>query len=159
MSDELRCAIELRADDGSPGRLTGTLLTYGERAGDRAEMFEAGALRWPDNGILLRRMHQRAQPIMRITPELRGDRIVLDAPLPDTRAGRDAAAEIRSGVLGGLSVEFRATSQRFTSGVRRIGGALLTGAGLVDSPSYRGSRVELRGRRRVGHLAGRRLWL
>ena len=157
MMDEFRCAIELRADESreSPGRLVGTLLTYGERAGDRAETFEPGAMRWPDNGVVLRRQHNRGQPIMRVVPEVRGNQIVVDAPLPDTQAGRDAAAEIRAGLFRGLSVEFRATSQRFAGGVRRITAALLSGAGLVDSPSYAGSAVEVRGR----EGRRRRLWL
>ena len=156
MQDEIRCSIELRADDSrqSPGRIAGTLLTYGERASDRAELFESGALRWPDNGIVLRRQHQRGAPIMRVIPETRGAEVVIDAPLPDTQAGRDAAAEIRQGLMTGLSVEFRASRQRYASGVRRIAAALLSGAGLVDSPSYSGSQVEVRKRR-----GARRFWL
>lgn len=153
--DEFRCAIELRAADESqpgPGRLVGTLLTYGEPAGDRAELFEPGSLTWPANEIVLRRQHARAAPIARVIPELRGDAVVIDMALPDTAAGRDAATEVRGGLLAGLSVEFRATAQRYIGGVRRITSALLTGAGLVDSPSFAGSRVEVRGRRR-------RLWL
>ena len=155
--DELRCALELRADDSmtSPGRLTGVLLTYGERASTRSETFAQDALKWPTDGIVLRRQHQRGAPIMRVVPELRGSQIVIDVPLPDTAAGRDAAAEIRGGLFRGLSVEFRATSQRFAGGVRQIQAALLKGAGLVDSPDYVGSLVEVRGR-----AAGRRrLWL
>ena len=56
MADELRCSIELREDSSrtSPGRLVGTLLKYGERAADRPEVFEAGALSWPDNGVISR---------------------------------------------------------------------------------------------------------
>ena len=156
MTDELRCSIECRDDPEfeSPGRLQGTLIRYGERAGDRPEVFESGALAWPDNGVVLRRQHQRGQPIMRVTPEVRGAEVVIDAALPNTSAGRDAAAEIKAGLMGGLSVEFRATKQNMVGGVRRIAGALLTGAGLVDSPSYRGSRAEVR------HNEGRRrLWL
>ena len=154
--NEIRCAIEVRDDPAydSPGRLTGTLITYGERAHDRPELFEPGALSWPSNGIVLRRQHQRGAPIMRVQPETRGQAVVVDQPLPNTAAGRDAAAEIRAGLLPGLSVEFRATAERMAGGVRRIGGALLTGAGLVDSPSYAGSRVEVRQR-----TGGRRLWL
>ena len=153
-ADEIRCSIELRADDSmaSPGRLTGVLLTYGERASDRSELFEAGALSWPSNGVVLRRQHARAAPIMRVTPEVRGRDVVIDAALPDTSAGRDTAREVRDGLLPGLSVEFRATGQRYDAGVRRISGAILTGAGLVDNPSYSGSHAEVRGRRR-------RLWL
>ena len=151
---EIRCAVELRADDLSPGRLVGTLLTYGERAKDRPEVFEPGALRWPEGGIVLRRQHQRGAPIARIVPEIRGGGVVLDSPLPDTAAGRDAAAEIRGGLLTGLSVEFRAVRQRYAAGVRHVVDALLMGAGLVDNPSYAGCHVEVRQGGR-----GRRLWL
>ena len=148
--DELRCKIELRAEGDSPGRLVGTLLTYGERANDRAEVFEPHALTWPDGGIVLRRQHSRAAPIMRATPLERDGAVVFDEPLPDTVAGRDTAEEIRSGLFTGLSVEFRASAQRYVAGVRRVSAAVLTGAGLVDEPSFTGSRVELRhgGRRR-----------
>ena len=157
MSDELRCSIEVREDETrqSPGRLTGVLLTYGERAGDRPETFEAGSLEWPEDGVVLRRQHNRQAPITRVVPEVRGREVVIDAPLPDTAAGRDAAREVRAGLLTGLSVEFRARLQAHAGGLRRIKRALLTGAGLVDDPSYLGSRVrvEARNRRR------RRLWL
>ena len=156
MTNEIRCSVEVRQDDTrqSPGRLVGTLLRYGERAGDRAELFEADSLTWPEDGIVLRRQHSRSAPIARVFPEVRDGAVVLDTLLPDTQAGRDAAAEIRSGLFAGLSVEFRARRQRYAGGVRRIVNAVLTGAGLVDNPSYRGSRVELRGR-----TGGRRVWL
>ncbi len=150
MPDTLIAPVEYRADESrtGPGRLYGVLLNYGERAGDgRRERFAPGALEWPDDGIVLRRQHARAAPIMRVRPEVRGDSIVIDAALPDTAAGRDAAAEVRDGLLRGLSVEFVSRRARYTAGVREIVSAALTGAGLVDSPSYRGSTVEVRGRR------------
>ena len=151
---ELRCAVELR-DDGErrgPGRLTGTLLQYGEHRGDGRERFAPGALEWPADGIVLRRQHSTFEPITRVLPRVEGDRVLLDVVLPDTRAGRDAAAEIRGGLFRGLSVEFKAVAQRFVGGVREIRRAVLVGAGLVDSPAYSGSTVEVRAR-------GRRLWL
>ena len=42
--DELRCSIEIRADDTneSPGRIVGTLLAFGEKARDRPEVFVPG---------------------------------------------------------------------------------------------------------------------
>ena len=54
-------------------------------------------------------------------------------------------AKFETGLLKGLSVEFKAIRQRFVSGLRRISAAWLASAGLVDSPSYAGSRVEIRG--------------
>ena len=122
-------------------------------ARDRAELFEPGSLSWPEDGIVLNRQHRRDAPIMRIVPEVRGSVIMVDAPLPDTTAGRDAAVEIRSKLFRGLSVEFRAVRQAYVSGMRRIQEAVLGGVGLVDSPSYPNSLAEVRRSRRV------RLWL
>ena len=142
--------VEIRIVDDpdrlSPGRLQGVLLPYGERASDRPEVFEAGALHWPDDGILVREMHDRKRPIVRVVPEVRDNEVVIDTPLPDTTAGRDAAANVRGGVLRGLSVEFRAERQRFDNGLRRIARALLVGAGLVDEGAYAGAIVEVRDR-------------
>ena len=99
--DEIRCAIEFREDEdrASPGRITGTLMTYGEQHRQGGEVFEPGALKWDPEGVVLRRQHDRQSPIMRVIPEIRGDKVVIDAPLPDTQAGRDAAVEIRSGLF------------------------------------------------------------
>ena len=153
--NEIRCSIECREDDTrqGPGRLVGRILTYGERALDRAELFEAGALTWPTDGVVLNRQHARGAPIMRVVPTLVGDELRIDQALPDTTAGRDAAVEIRSGLMRGLSVSFMAGSQSFTGGVRRITAAVLTAVGLVDSPSY-DAPVEVRWRQER-----RRLWL
>ena len=162
MRNEIRCVVELReAADGSPspGRLFGTLLTYGERAADRAEMFAPASPIRPANGIVLRRQHVREAPIARVIPELRGNAIVIDALLLNTAAGRDAAAEIRAGLFRGLSVDFNAQRERRAGGVRRIEAGTLVGAGLVDTPSYAGSRVEVRGQRGGWGEGRRRLWL
>ena len=156
-ASELRCAIELRSDDtrSGPGRLTGTLIVEGEQASDRRELFMPGALTWPTEGIVLRRQHARDKPITMIQPRREGNTIVVDEPLPDTTAGRDAAAEIRAGMFKGLSVEFVSQRERFQGGLRRIGGALLKGAGLVDTPSYTSAVVSVRNKG-----AGRRVpWL
>ena len=156
MKDEIRCAVELRSDDTrqGPGRLVGRIITYGARALDRPELFEKGALSWPDDGVVLNRQHSRQAPIMRILPTLVGDELLVDQPLPDTTAGRDAASEIRSGLLQGLSVSFEAKAQSFAGGVRRISAAALTAVGLVDLPSY-DAPVEVRARRD----GRRRVWL
>ena len=156
--NEIRCSIECRNDEtrSGPGRIVGTILTYGQRARDRAELFESGALRWPTDGVVLQRQHVRNAPIMRIVPTVDGDTLRIDQPLPDTTAGRDAAAEIRSGLFRGLSVSFVAKRQAFAGGVRRIAAADMTAIGLVDSSSY-DAPVEVRNRRNGGRR--RRAWL
>ena len=145
--DEIRCAIELRADETrqSPGRIVGSLVTYGQRARDRAEVFAPGALRWPDGGIILNEQHNRQAPILRFTPELDGAELRIDAPLPDTQRGRDAATMIRNGTMTGLSIEFRVEAEGRTNGLREIRRAVLAAAALVDSPAY-GTTVEVRGK-------------
>ena len=151
---EIRCAIELRDETDGP-RIVGTLLTYGERAGDRAEVFAPGSLTFAAGGLVLNRQHERRNPIMRFTPELRGDALVIDAKLPPTSAGRDAAQEIRDGLLRGLSIEFNSNREENRGGVRTILAGVLQGAGLVDSPSYHGSRVDVRAKSKTP----RRFWL
>ncbi len=158
--DEIRCAIEVREDDTrrSPGRLYGVLLTYEERAADRPEAFAPGSLHWPDDGIVINLSHDRRQPVMRIVPEVRGRQVVLDAPLPDTTRGRDAATMIRDGTLKGVSVEFRSRRENRAKGYREINDAFTRSAGLVDDPSYAGSVVEVRERDERPRV-GRSLWL
>ena len=157
MNNEIRCSIECREDATrtGPGRIVGRILTYGERASDRAELFERGALSWPDDGVILNRQHARGAPIMRVLPTLVGDELRIDQLLPDTAAGRDAATEIRSGLMRGLSVSFQAARQSFLGGVRRIQSATMTAVGLVDDPSY-DAPVEVRARREGGRH--RRSW-
>lgn len=152
MSDsEIRCAIEYRADETrqSPGRLVGTLLAYETRASDRAEMFAAGSLSWPEDGVVLNEQHNRQAPIVRFTPEVRGNEVKIDVQLPDTQRGRDAATMVRNGTMRGLSVEFRAQDEGRRGGVREIRRAQLLGAGLVDDASYRGN-LEVRQSEAVG---------
>ena len=130
----------------SPGRLVGTLLTYGETSRDRPERFLRDSLLWDDAGIVLNEQHIRSQSIMRIYPFLDGDTLRVDQPLPNTTRGRDAAVNIRDGLYTGLSVEFakRGVVASYNNGVREIRSAQLVGAGLVDLASYSGSTVEVR---------------
>ena len=154
--DEIRCSIELRADESrqSPGRIVGTLMEYGKRAADRAEVFADGALTWEDRGVILNEQHNRAAAVMRFTPKVEGRAVKIDAPLPDTQRGRDMATMVRNGTFTGLSIEFRATSEGRNAGCREVRAARLMGAAIVDSPSYAGSlEVRQGGKGRV------RVWL
>ena len=154
---EIRCQIEVRQDDSrqSPGRIVGTLLTYGERAVDRPERFADGSLSWDETGIILNMSHDRAQPVMRFTPRTEGRAIKIDAALPDTTRGRDAREMIRNGTMRGLSIEFVASDETFVGGIREVRAAKLLAAGLVDDASYK-TRVEIRQR---GSRHRPRVWL
>ena len=143
---EIRCALDLRADDdrAGPGRLTGVLMRYGDAGMHGREVFTRGALSWPDGGIVLNEQHNRQAPIVRFVPIDDGDEVRIDVPLPDTQRGRDAATSVQNGTLRGASVEFRSQREGMRGGVREISGAVLVRAGLVDDPSYGGSTVEVR---------------
>ena len=133
----------------SPGRLTGTLLRYGEVAKDRKEVFARGALTWPKDGIVINEMHNRQAPILRAIPYLEGDEVRIDTPVPNTTRGRDAVTNIRAGVLTGLSVEFHSRSEGRRGNLREIRSAYLGAAGLVDIAAYGGSTVEVRAKAEV----------
>ena len=160
MKDNILFEVRMVEDETSqsPGRLTGVLMPYETRASDRPEMFELGALDWPAEGILVRRMHEREKPIVKLVPFMDGKNLRVDAPLLNTAAGRDAATEVREGVLSYLSVEFHATKEARRNGLRVIQKAMLGGAGLVDFGSYSQAKVELRARSTPG-LREARFWL
>ena len=159
--DQLLCEVRFE-DDGrdSPGRLTGTLVTYLEVARDRPELFIRGALDWEDGGIVINEMHNRQAPIVRAVPFLDGDALRIDVALPDTQRGRDTASAMRqeNPLYTGLSVEFNALAEGRRGNLREIRRAKLVRAGLVDRGAYGGSTVEVRAE---GTSARRRvhLWL
>ena len=144
--DLLTCEVRFTEDESrqSPGRMTGTLLTYEVRAKDRPELFKRSALTWGDKGIVINEMHDRQRPILRALPFLDGDSLKIDQKIPDTQRGRDAATNIREGVFTGLSVEFHALQEVRRAGVREISKGYLSAGGLVDVPSYSDSLVDVR---------------
>ena len=144
--DNLLIEVRFVQDDTreSPGRLTGTLLTYGERARDRPEVWLQDSASWPDNGFVINQQHNRQSPIVRAVPFVEGNKVKIDAKLPNNTAGRDAAENVKEGILTGLSVEFRQPVARMVAGVREIRQAFIEAAGLVDLASFPGSGVEIR---------------
>ena len=129
-----------------PGRLTGVLVRYGEKARDRAERILPGALWWQPEGVLLNTMHVREQPFVRVLPFEKDGAVMIDHPLPNSTMARDAAENLRGRVFTGLSVEIRrSTAQsKYVNGERHITKAELIGGALVDESSYPGSVAELR---------------
>ena len=144
MKNELRCRIELRQDDSrqSPGRLVGELMKYETRARSRREMFSAGSLSWPDDGIILNLSHDRKQPLMRIVPEVREDAVIVDAPLAGYLTwarccGHDPRRNAARAVCGVPESIGRAARR-----LRDVKRARLTAAALVDDGDY--GSVEVR---------------
>ena len=142
---------ELRADFPER-RLEGVAMKYGSigQIGHLRERFEAGAfgdLATAD--VILNKQHVRGEPLARTN----GGGLVLtdtnmelkiSAILPETRAADDVLTLIKTSVLRGLSIEFRATRERMESGVRVVSRAVLRGIGVVDAGAYRESIVAAR---------------
>ena len=146
--DNLLVEVRFVADDSrqSPGRLTGTLVKYGERARHLAERFADGALAWAENGLIINQQHNREMIITRVFPYVENRELRIDAALPNTQAGRDAATNVREGILTGLSVGFIRASVKdsIVDGIREIRYAMLDHGALVDDAEYGGSTVEVR---------------
>ena len=135
-------------------RLEGTAITYGQIAvigpGLR-ERFSSGVfgdLRQAD--VTLNYQHERSRPLARTgggglrlkdSPES----LSVVAVMPQTRESVDALTLVRSGVLRGLSIEFSAIRESRVDRIRQVESARLMGMGLVDSPAYAGSIVQVRG--------------
>ena len=135
-------------------------MTYGERASDRPEMFSEQSLRFPPQGIIIDEMHNRQAPILRVVPVIDGNTVKIDVPFPDTQRGRDAATNVRLGVLTGLSVAFHSEEEEMRNGVRVIKKAFAPRAGLVDEAAYKGSKAEIRAKGDIARVVmAARLWL
>ena len=135
--------------------LKGVVMRYGEvsEGAPRPERFLPGAFIYDD--VILNVQHDRARPIARtggggLILADTDEALTLAAELPETREAADALALVRSKVLRGLSVEFRAVREKIDpGGVRVIESAILSGVGLVDKPAYKASHVEAR---RIGGI-------
>ena len=143
-----RRAFELRAsEDGS--ELKGIALPYrGERGfvGRFSEEFRAGAIQFAPSGVFLNVGH-RDDRLLAKFPD--GGLDLTDAPdalhlravLPDTAEGRDTRQLVRSGVLGGLSVEFVCKRDEWRGTHRIVHEAVLGGVAIVARPAYAGAVV------------------
>ena len=142
---EHRQGGEVRAEGR---RLSGTVLRFGEVSPSHRERFEAGAFAFAE-AVPLNLAHdaERAvawQPGGGLELRQDDDSLSMAADLPPIPAADRALAMVRSGSATGLSIEFQAMRERREDGIRVVEQALLTGVGIVRSPSYSGSRVEAR---------------
>ena len=140
-------ALECRDATGSPGRLIGTILPVGRVAGDRPELFVGGGVQTPTAGIALLPEHRSSTVVMRFDP-IRGDdgSLRVDHLLPNSPAGRDMAASVRSGKTPGLSVEFHALDEARVQGVREVRQSLVTAVATVPAGAYAQATAEVRGK-------------
>ena len=153
ITERRAAAVELRVDGR---KLSGVVMAYGEVSQSHRERFEPGSLRLAD--VVHLDLHHDPERAIAWLPdgglELRDEEsaLLLAADLPPIPAADRALDEVRTGKVGGLSVEFRAVKESIVDGVRVIHEALLSGVGLVGRPSYSAASVEARAQRR-------RVWL
>ena len=134
---------ELRADPDKR-ELSGRAIVYGDTAnlGAFRERFAPGAFGDVANtDAILNRQHRRDVPLARTAGgglELRDgpEALEIRATLPETREADDTLALVRSKVLRGLSIEFKALQERMESGVRVVTRAILKGVAVVDTGAY-----------------------
>ena len=139
--------LELRAEGR---RLTGTVMPYNQVSPSHREKFLPGALRLAGS-VHLDLFHDPERAIAwhpggGLTLDNGKGALKMRATLPPIPAADRALAEIKAGRVGGLSVEFRAVAESRIDGIRVISDAVLSGVGIVRSPSYDGARVEARRR-------------
>ena len=141
-----RRAVEFRAT--AAGTIEGTLIPYGVASrigGAFDELFEPGSVRFA--APLVNVQHDRARPLARLGHglTLTDSATALRAKivLPDTTEGRDTRALIESGVLIGLSAEFRTVREDWPAPDRRvIHEAELRGLAVVDDPAHQSALIE-----------------
>ena len=127
------------------GVIEGVVIPYNEEAaiGNFREMFEPGSVRFAD--VIANRQHIRERPLARTG----GGLVLTDSPqslrasitLPNTVDGNDVRELVRTGVLKGLSAEFRAVRESWRGTLRVIHEAALFGLGVVDKAAYAGATV------------------
>ena len=151
-------AIERRRGElrRGPGRtLRGTVMQYGDVAEipgigrERFAMFSFADYLRSGADSRLNVMHDRA---LTVASRRAGSLLLMDSPaelrmvaeLPKNDAMDSVLELVGDGLTRGLSVEFHALRERRHGGLRTIHEAALPGLGIVDSPAYTGSGVEVR---------------
>ena len=150
--ERLASGVELRREGR---RIVGPAMVYGDRSPTHRERFEVGAFRedLADKRTRWLDIEHRVREVIAWSPDggmaltENGRGLHVDALIPAIPAGDRALADIALRRLGGLSVEFKPLAEsRDADGTRVIAKARLNGVGVVRSPSYPSSSVEVRGR-------------
>lgn len=143
----LYCRAEISPENEM--QLSGRAIRYGDVATlpFGKEVIDQGAFGdLSSTDVILNRQHDRGMPLARTG----GGGLVIDdsptglmlrAELPDTATGREAITLVRSGVLRGFSVEFRALREYVRDRILHVAEAALIAIALVDRPAYPESQV------------------
>ena len=126
-NESLIVSVELRASeaDDSPGTISGLILPIGRIAADRKEVFTPDSATFPAGGVRLLLEHQ-GREVMVFEPVATSDGYHIEAALPPTPEGVEAAELVKSGKRSALSVEFRALEAETVSQVREVRSALMS---------------------------------
>ena len=137
--------LELRAEGRT---IRGIAISYRDYSPSHRERFVPGsvALEQVVNFNLQHDPHKTIayHPNGGLALEATDQGLEIRAEVPPTPAGDYALDLVQSGKASGLSIEFRALEDRQANGIREIVKAVVSGVGLVRSPSYPQSKVELR---------------
>lgn len=139
--------------------LTGIVITYGEISPEFREVVRAGAFGNLPDSMPVNVQHDPRLPasdraILNDSPDALTLRAELLPPLPGRPMG-GAEWLTRQGALTGLSMEFNTLESTMDGdGNNVVLRAELLGLGLVDSPAYPSSRIQLRQRQRLTTLRG-----
>ena len=143
----LYCRAEISPDNEL--QLSGRAIRYGDVAvlPFGKEVIDQGAFGdLASADVILNQQHDRGKPLARTGG---GGLEIVDSPtelnlqatLPDTQAAREALTLVRSGVLRGFSIEFRAIREYVKNQIVHVAEAVLVGVALVDRPAYPDSQV------------------
>ena len=153
---------ELRALAEGSRVLEGDAVVYGDEAriGRARERIEPGAFAPLRELVYLVVQHARGEPIARrgrgLALQDGPDRLAMRAELPATPRADQALADVREGLLTGLSVEMVVREEEWAGDLRIIRRADLVRLSLVDVPAY--GRSEVVARERALHAEERRRW-
>jgi len=159
--------IELRAEDGKPGVLSGYAVMFDKRSldlGGFVEVVKPGAFtRSLKSGgdILALAHHDASKPLARrsagtlsLTEDATG--LLVSITLADTTAARDVAADVRAGNIKGMSFGFSTKQDKWTRGVgneptlRELLDVDLHEVSAVTWPAYPDTSVAMRTLRQFG---------
>ena len=130
-------------------KLSGVALPYGKvgyPSGGIPTVIKAGAF-GTIGDVLLNVHHDKARVIARtpgtMTLTDTRDALQFEATLPETREADDVIANVRAGVLAGLSIEAGATVHAMRKGIRVVERATLTGLAVVARPGFKETSVKV----------------